>query len=672
MKKNIILILIALCATINISAQDRNSYNYKRGLELYNEDKSEEAEKLFLQEVSAYPKNIYAQYYLSVIYAEAKEYGKALEHINLAISNAKKDKEWLSTSYLQRSDIYESIDESEKQLSDINAAIKCQPNDEVAYSYRATYYLDNEENEKALSDYEKAIELAPTNYYFYIGKALSLIELNREEEAVECCTYAMKLGGDASITRANAYMKLKRYSEALDDAFYSYSNNHPRQATYLINSVADSAYTLTKVKIKAKIQQYPNNSEWFYLLAEVQEYTSHYTDAIENYRKSIEIGGQSDYEYSRIANCYSELNNLDLALENINKAIEIDTTYATYYLSRADIYSDLGQKNEALLDYAKGIELNPDSYLGYYQRAWFEQYNGMNENAISDLTTAIEYAPNFAHLYMTRGSVFRRMGDTQMANADYRKVIEIEKDSVGQSAMFANFYLGNSEKAEEMLKQLLDKKYDIPGDNYNAACLYSLMNKPDEAIKHLRISLENGYYHFTHIRRDFDLDNIRKMPEFEKLLTEFEEQTNTANKQDATQSAGKLKIVEIPFIKRYSGTMDIKCEINGLPLTFIFDTGASDVSISDVEAKFMLKNGYLSTSDIVGKTYYSIANGDIAEGTNIVLKEVTFGGLALKNIRASVVKGQNAPLLLGQTVMQRLGQIEIDNDKKVIRVKYTE
>lgn len=41
------------------------------------------------------------------------------------------------------------------------------------------------------------------------------------------------------------------------------------------------------------------------------------------------------------------------------------------------------------------------------------------------------------------------------------------------------------------------------------------------------------------------------------------------------------------------------------------------------------------------------ANGDITEGTVINLRKVNFGGLELTNIKASVVKNQTVPLLLG-------------------------
>lgn len=104
--------------------------------------------------------------------------------------------------------------------------------------------------------------------------------------------------------------------------------------------------------------------------------------------------------------------------------------------------------------------------------------------------------------------------------------------------------------------------------------------------------------------------------------------------------------------------------------SFHFDTGASDVSLSSVEATFMVKNGYLSASDVIGKQQFLTASGEVSEGTVINLREVKFGTLHLDNIRASVVRNQAAPLLLGQSVLSRLGKIEIDNAKRNLKVTY--
>ena len=128
-------------------------------------------------------------------------------------------------------------------------------------------------------------------------------------------------------------------------------------------------------------------------------------------------------------------------------------------------------------------------------------------------------------------------------------------------------------------------------------------------------------------------------------------------------------IAEVPFTKE-GGVCKVKCNINGLPLHFVFDTGASDVTLSMVEATFMMKNGYLNEKDVVGSQRYMDANGDISVGTLINLKEVSFGEQTLSNVRASVVRNQKAPLLLGQSVLGRLGKIEIDNSKQVLRISH--
>ena len=85
----------------------------------------------------------------------------------------------------------------------------------------------------------------------------------------------------------------------------------------------------------------------------------------------------------------------------------------------------------------------------------------------------------------------------------------------------------------------------------------------------------------------------------------------------------------------------------------------------------MMKNGYLSSKDVVGNQRDMDANGEVSVGTVINLKDVNFGGLNLTNVRASVVRNQKAPLLLGQSVLSRLGKIEIDNSKNILKITHS-
>lgn len=119
-------------------------------------------------------------------------------------------------------------------------------------------------------------------------------------------------------------------------------------------------------------------------------------------------------------------------------------------------------------------------------------------------------------------------------------------------------------------------------------------------------------------------------------------------------------------MEKDGGVYVVPCKVNGLPLKFIFDTGASDVVISYSEAIFMLKNGYLKAEDIKGTSYSQIANGDIVENTNIILREIEIGGMKIYNISGSISHSLEAPLLLGQSALQKLGTVQVKGNTLTI------
>lgn len=115
-----------------------------------------------------------------------------------------------------------------------------------------------------------------------------------------------------------------------------------------------------------------------------------------------------------------------------------------------------------------------------------------------------------------------------------------------------------------------------------------------------------------------------------------------------------------------NGVYKIPCEVNGLRMKFIFDTGASNVNISLTEAKFMLENDYISSDDILGTATSQIADGSIVENTIIRLKEIKIADIILKDVTATVTHSMSAPLLLGQSAIQKLGAIQIEGNELII------
>lgn len=117
----------------------------------------------------------------------------------------------------------------------------------------------------------------------------------------------------------------------------------------------------------------------------------------------------------------------------------------------------------------------------------------------------------------------------------------------------------------------------------------------------------------------------------------------------------------------YNGVYQIDCKVNDIPMKFILDTGASEVSLSSTEALFLIKQGLITEEDILSPTKYRNANGEILEGTKIKLKTIEVAGLIINDITATVVDELNAPLLLGQSFLSKLGTISIDGNKLTIK-----
>lgn len=140
--------------------------------------------------------------------------------------------------------------------------------------------------------------------------------------------------------------------------------------------------------------------------------------------------------------------------------------------------------------------------------------------------------------------------------------------------------------------------------------------------------------------------------------------SNQSDKPDS-RNEERLKSGAKTIVKmeKLNGVYQIPVEVNEVKMFFIFDTGASKISISETEANFLWKQGKLTRNDIKGTANFSDANGDISEGTIIVLRSVKIGDRVLSNIEASVVHNINAPLLFGQSALEKFGKISIDNNK---------
>ena len=98
-----------------------------------------------------------------------------------------------------------------------------------------------------------------------------------------------------------------------------------------------------------------------------------------------------------------------------------------------------------------------------------------------------------------------------------------------------------------------------------------------------------------------------------------------------------------------NGHFFIDAEVNGQPVRFLVDTGASDIVLSPADARRIgLDPGRLDYTRV-----YQTANG-VVRGAPVVLRSLAVGPLRIRDMPASVNEAAMSGSLLGQSFLNRL------------------
>ena len=664
------------------SREDNRPYNLQKAYEvLQNDHDEDQALKLLSDQIKSTPDNVECWLLMCRIYRNQKEYGRAMSSVNEAIRVNKPKKSGFvnSTLYWWKSSVYDDMDNNEQEIEWLKKALDAARKDNkenvqnISFDLGQAYY-EAKKYDESDAVYRQMVKEDETDQAAMTGLARNMIQREDYAGAVRMLDASQKYGDDYSETyrfRSEAYDKMGETDKAIDDALLWFEKDEDAYDSAIIKlMMKHRTYAIAKAKTSMKSSD--SKDAWRVLLLSIYEEAGEYENSIKEYNSLEEDYGKDEYIYAHRADCYDKLGLTDMALSEIEKAIELEADYSNI-CSKGGILRTAGRYAEAIEVFDQAIEVDPLYAFAYYAKGWCHELSGDDDKAMECYDLGIDLDKEYAYIYLMRGQIHLKRGDKIKAEEDFNTVLQLDTVVTdGSCRQYALHFLGRDDEADEWMQKLIDDEpYDM-GHYYDKACLYSRMGRTDEAVKALETALEMGYCAFPHIENDDDMDAIRGRDDFRALIVKYKEKLAARiEKMGIDMTAVKEEqITEVPITRKAGGTFNVDCSVNGLALNMIFDTGASDVSISKVEADFMLKNNYLSMSDIKGKQYYQTADGGISEGTVITLKEVRIGDAVLHNVDASVVKSQKAPLLLGESVLQKFGTFTVDNINSKLIIKH--
>jgi tetratricopeptide (TPR) repeat protein len=321
---------------------------------------------------------------------------------------------------------------------------------------------------------------------------------------------------------ARAYLEKGDIESAIEPAIDSYMLDQIDWVEDMFDVFKGEAPELFVARLKIALVEYPNKEDVIkdFLMRVYYWNLDDYHNAIKYAEDLNKMYPDYLTPYTILALSHIELGEYDKALCDLDTLVKRDTLDITAHYLYHRAYYGQGLLDKSLESINEAIALDPEVADFYQLRGKLYYYMGRIDDAIDDYSMAITLDPTESYYLLNRGVLLQQKNKKIAAEEDFNKVIELESGRDVRLA-FAYFYLGDSAKALEILVEGYAEK-EI--DDYNAACLYSLMGQKEMALRYLERSLDGGFRNFVHIDLDKDFDNIRDLPEFKALIERYKNQ----------------------------------------------------------------------------------------------------------------------------------------------------
>lgn len=144
---------------------------------------------------------------------------------------------------------------------------------------------------------------------------------------------------------------------------------------------------------------------------------------------------------------------------------------------------------------------------------------GRSKDAISQLETLLEKDGETSATLTMLGRMLVQSGAEDLAEARYRKALDLDPGSHGAGFELARILLSreNGLGAVQVLSALLREQPEDPDCLYNFACCHARNGNFDDSLHYLKRAVECGFRDLDKINADEDLEAIRQFKEYSQL-----------------------------------------------------------------------------------------------------------------------------------------------------------
>jgi len=197
----------------------------------------------------------------------------------------------------------------------------------------------------------------------------------------------------------NEFFRAKQYNEAI--IHYKKSLQQNPQDTNALYNLGLAYLACDKNLEKAKklftiiSQLEPTNYKSFFKIAAIFEKNNQIDEAIDYYKKTIEINPKCTPAYTKLGVLYNTRQQRKRALYYLEKALELSPDNISLISLTGNVLNHLGQCKKAADMYLQVTKLHPNNHIAFYNTGYSLKVYGEIDQAISFYKKALEIKPDY-------------------------------------------------------------------------------------------------------------------------------------------------------------------------------------------------------------------------------------------------------------------------------------